>query len=166
MISCCQFLFWICQRETQTYKRPENTSIYVRSLQSALSVIGLIIYALNRSFRNSDEMLPQRFMNMSYKFLSTRLICRMLSTIQPVTLDSDGSLALTPSPGKEISYKPKRKKLKGKRAVVRWLKFFRWRKKKELNRMTAEERLLYKLRKVCSLACFLFSLNRPSVSPF
>ncbi|KAL0436677.1 UNVERIFIED_CONTAM: putative CRM domain-containing protein, chloroplastic [Sesamum radiatum] len=41
----------------------------------------------------------------------------------------------------------KRKKLKGKRAVVRWLKFFRWKKKKEYGRMTAEEKILYKLRK-------------------
>ena len=46
--------------------------------------------------------------------------------------------------------KVKRKKLKGKRAVVRWLKFFRWKKKKEYERMTAEEKILYKLRKVSS----------------
>ncbi|KAJ8899310.1 hypothetical protein K2173_018284 [Erythroxylum novogranatense] len=43
--------------------------------------------------------------------------------------------------------KVKRKKLKGKRAVVRWLKFFRWKKKREIQRMTAEEKILYKLRK-------------------
>ncbi|KAL3573117.1 hypothetical protein D5086_027021 [Populus alba] len=43
--------------------------------------------------------------------------------------------------------KVKRPKLKGKRAVVRWLKFFRWKKKKEYERMTAEEKILYKLRK-------------------
>ncbi|WOL04134.1 hypothetical protein Cni_G12855 [Canna indica] len=43
--------------------------------------------------------------------------------------------------------KVKRKKLKGKRAVVRWLKFFRWKKKKENERMTAEEKILYKLKK-------------------
>lgn len=49
--------------------------------------------------------------------------------------------------------KRKRKKLKGKRAVVRWLKFFRWKKKKEYQRMTAEEKILYKLKKVNS--CFL-----------
>ncbi|XP_052171218.1 uncharacterized CRM domain-containing protein At3g25440, chloroplastic isoform X2 [Diospyros lotus] len=41
----------------------------------------------------------------------------------------------------------KRKKLKGKRAVVRWLKFLRWKKKKEYKRMTEEEKILYKLRK-------------------
>ncbi|KAI5315365.1 hypothetical protein L3X38_044541 [Prunus dulcis] len=41
----------------------------------------------------------------------------------------------------------KRKKLKGKRAVVRWLKFFRWKKKKDFKRMTAEEKILHKLRK-------------------
>lgn len=44
--------------------------------------------------------------------------------------------------------KPKRKKLKGKRAVVRWLKFFRFKKKKDYERMTAEEKILFKLRKV------------------
>lgn len=43
--------------------------------------------------------------------------------------------------------KKKRKKLKGKRAVVRWLKFFRWKKKKEYERMTPEEKILYKLKK-------------------
>ncbi|KAL1834951.1 hypothetical protein ACET3Z_004602 [Daucus carota] len=43
--------------------------------------------------------------------------------------------------------KTKRIKLKGKRAVVKWLKFFRFKKKKEYERMTAEEKILYKLRK-------------------
>ncbi|GAV76535.1 CRS1_YhbY domain-containing protein [Cephalotus follicularis] len=43
--------------------------------------------------------------------------------------------------------KVKRRKLKGKREVVRWLKFFRWKKKKEYQRMTAEEKILYKLKK-------------------
>lgn len=47
--------------------------------------------------------------------------------------------------------KVKRKKLKGKRAVVRWLKSFRWKKKKEYERMTAEEKILYKLKKVSIL---------------
>lgn len=50
--------------------------------------------------------------------------------------DSDGDVKV-----------PARKKLKGKRAVVRWLKFFRFKKKKELQRMTTEERILYKLLK-------------------
>ncbi|RWR71956.1 hypothetical protein CKAN_00014400 [Cinnamomum micranthum f. kanehirae] len=43
--------------------------------------------------------------------------------------------------------KMKRKKLKGKRAVVRWLKSFRYKKKRDYERMTAEEKILYKLRK-------------------
>lgn len=51
--------------------------------------------------------------------------------------------------------KMKRKKLKGKRAVVRWLKFFRWKKKKAFERMTAEEKILYKLKKVSSLFSLL-----------
>ncbi|KAG6403513.1 hypothetical protein SASPL_135736 [Salvia splendens] len=41
----------------------------------------------------------------------------------------------------------KRKKLKGKRAVVKWLKLFRYKKKKTFERMTAEEKILYKLMK-------------------
>lgn len=47
----------------------------------------------------------------------------------------------------DVPTKVKRKKLKGKRAVVRWLKHFRWKKKKEQQRMTAEEKILYKLNK-------------------
>ncbi|KAI3418596.1 CRM domain-containing protein [Psidium guajava] len=43
--------------------------------------------------------------------------------------------------------KLRRKKLKGKRAVVRWLKCFRWKKKKEYERMTADEKILFKLKK-------------------
>ncbi|KAJ4790491.1 RNA-binding CRS1 / YhbY (CRM) domain protein [Rhynchospora pubera] len=40
-----------------------------------------------------------------------------------------------------------RKKLKGRTAVVKWMKYFRWKKKKEYQRMTAEEKILYKLKK-------------------
>ncbi|KAK7340999.1 hypothetical protein VNO80_23923 [Phaseolus coccineus] len=43
--------------------------------------------------------------------------------------------------------KVNKKKLKGKRAVVRWMKFFRFKKKKEYERMTTEEKILYKLLK-------------------
>ena len=48
--------------------------------------------------------------------------------------------------------KPKRKKLKGKRAVTRFLKSLRWKKKKEIQRMTAEEKILYKLKLVSCVA--------------
>lgn len=44
--------------------------------------------------------------------------------------------------------KPKRTKLKGRRAVTRFLKSLRWKKKKEFQRMTAEEKILYKLKLV------------------
>ncbi|KAL9239656.1 hypothetical protein vseg_013958 [Gypsophila vaccaria] len=47
----------------------------------------------------------------------------------------------------DSSTKVKRKKLKGKRAVVRWLKHFRYKKKKELQRMTSEEKILFRLNK-------------------
>ncbi|TKY53800.1 CRM domain-containing protein [Spatholobus suberectus] len=52
-----------------------------------------------------------------------------------------------PSANGDGNTKVKRRKLKGKRAVVRWLKFFRFKKKKEYERMTAEENFLYKLLK-------------------
>jgi hypothetical protein len=48
--------------------------------------------------------------------------------------------------------KPKRKKLKGRRAVTRFLKSLRWKKKKEIQRMTAEEKILYKLKLVSRIA--------------
>lgn len=59
-----------------------------------------------------------------------------------------GNDAVAESSGEFKEDKIKRKKLKGKRQVVKWLKFFRWKKKKEFQRMTAEERILFKLRKV------------------
>ncbi|KAM7264302.1 hypothetical protein ACFE04_001985 [Oxalis oulophora] len=46
-----------------------------------------------------------------------------------------------------IDAKIKKKKLKGKRAVVKWLKRFRDKKKREYERMTPEEKVLYKLNK-------------------
>jgi hypothetical protein len=56
--------------------------------------------------------------------------------------------------------KEKRKKLKGKRAVTRFLKSLRWKKKKEFQRMTAEEKILYKLKLVSCyrLHCLNFYL--------
>ncbi|ONK57834.1 uncharacterized protein A4U43_C09F4670 [Asparagus officinalis] len=57
------------------------------------------------------------------------------SSTGDVTVDANGST------------KVKRKKLKGRRAVVKFLKSLRWKKKKEYERMTAEEKILYKLRK-------------------
>ncbi|GAB2211266.1 hypothetical protein Droror1_Dr00016559 [Drosera rotundifolia] len=54
----------------------------------------------------------------------------------------DSGEAIDPS-----ATKLKRIKLKGKRAVVRWLKFFRYKKKKDYQRMTEEEKILYKLNK-------------------
>ncbi|XP_038989637.1 uncharacterized CRM domain-containing protein At3g25440, chloroplastic isoform X3 [Phoenix dactylifera] len=79
--------------------------------------------------------------------------CCSIHTSQPV--DNTGQDVVEPqhNAGDVVSVddngkaKAKRKKLKGKRAVVRWLKFFRWKKKKEYERMTVEEKILYKLRK-------------------
>ncbi|KAH0659886.1 hypothetical protein KY289_028634 [Solanum tuberosum] len=63
------------------------------------------------------------------------------------TSNGGGNDAVAESSGEFKEDKIKRKKLKGKRQVVKWLKFFRWKKKKEFQRMTAEERILFKLRK-------------------
>ncbi|XP_059300752.1 uncharacterized CRM domain-containing protein At3g25440, chloroplastic-like [Lycium ferocissimum] len=63
------------------------------------------------------------------------------------TSNGGGNDAVAESSGESKEDKIKRKKLKGKREVVKWLKFFRWKKKKEYQRMTAEERILFKLRK-------------------
>lgn len=68
--------------------------------------------------------------------------------VEPV--ESSGNNSLINGSG---NGKTKRKKLKGKRAVVRWLKFFRWKKKKDYERMTTEEKILYKLRKVIFHSC-------------
>ena len=65
--------------------------------------------------------------------------------------------------GGTVDNKVKRKKLKGKRAVVRWLKFFRWKKKKGYERMTAEDKILYKLSKVSPF--FFFYLSPHFYSP-
>ncbi|KAK8565126.1 hypothetical protein V6N13_020249 [Hibiscus sabdariffa] len=65
------------------------------------------------------------------------------------------------STGDACSGKPKtkRKKLKGKRVVVRWLKFFRWQKKKDYERMTVEEKILYKLRKAMDKSKYMDGLR-------
>ncbi|OVA11073.1 RNA-binding [Macleaya cordata] len=65
----------------------------------------------------------------------------------PVINDPNNGAAVDGNANGNGNEKVKRKKLKGKRAVVRWLKHFRWKKKKEYERMTAEEKILYKLRK-------------------
>lgn len=71
---------------------------------------------------------------------------------------ADKSLEVNESPisaDESGKTKLKRRKLKGKREVVKWLKYFRWKKKKEYERMTAEEKILYKLRKVYLQLSFL-----------
>ncbi|KAL0417966.1 UNVERIFIED_CONTAM: putative CRM domain-containing protein, chloroplastic [Sesamum radiatum] len=70
---------------------------------------------------------------------------RVWRNVEPV-VELSGKTDGVGSGSGEVQAK-KRKKLKGKRAVVRWLKFFRWKKKKEYGRMTAEEKILYKLSK-------------------
>ncbi|KAL6968336.1 poly(A)-specific ribonuclease [Sarracenia purpurea var. burkii] len=71
---------------------------------------------------------------------------QLLSTVDKIVEQPQHSGSTTVADGAG-DFKKKRKKLKGKRAVVRWLKLFRWKKKKEYERMTAEEKILYKLRK-------------------
>ncbi|XP_020678554.1 uncharacterized CRM domain-containing protein At3g25440, chloroplastic isoform X1 [Dendrobium catenatum] len=69
-----------------------------------------------------------------------------LGTTGQNVVENDSMISAVPDAANDVP-KYKRKKLKGKRAVVRWLKFFRWKKKKEYERMTSEEKILFKLRK-------------------
>ncbi|KAK1684000.1 hypothetical protein QYE76_044848 [Lolium multiflorum] len=77
---------------------------------------------------------------------------RCVHTSQPANSQNQDMAMGSQSPGAVVpvddSGKPKekRKKLKGKRAVTRFLKSLRWKKKKEFQRMTAEEKILYKLK--------------------
>lgn len=82
---------------------------------------------------------------------------RVSRNVEPVVEQSGKSDGVDDGSG-EVQVK-KRKKLKGKRAVVRWLKFFRWKKKKEYERMTPEEKILYNLRKVEILILILLSVS-------
>ncbi|CAL5031281.1 unnamed protein product [Urochloa decumbens] len=75
-----------------------------------------------------------------------------IHTSRSVSRENQATVEPQQNPGASVSLdnsgelKPKRKKLKGKRAVTRFLKSLRWKKKKEIQRMTAEEKILYKLK--------------------
>lgn len=88
---------------------------------------------------------------------SGRYFCTTVKAGEGETSNGGGNDAVAESSIEFKGDKIKRKKLKGKREVVKWLKFFRWKKKKEYQRMTAEERILFKLRKVnvFHVACYL-----------
>ncbi|KZV20175.1 hypothetical protein F511_01032 [Dorcoceras hygrometricum] len=71
---------------------------------------------------------------------------RVLIYAEPV-VDQSGRIDTSRDDSSQVTEK-KRKRPKGKRAMVRWLKFFRYKKKKDYERMTSEEKVLYKLTKV------------------
>uniref|UniRef100_A0ACD5UR02 Uncharacterized protein n=3 Tax=Avena sativa TaxID=4498 RepID=A0ACD5UR02_AVESA len=78
--------------------------------------------------------------------------CRCVHTSQPFNSQNQ-DMAMGPQNSGAVlsvddSSKPtaKRKKLKGKRAVTRFLKSLRWKKEREFQKMTAEEKILYKLK--------------------
>ncbi|MQL98335.1 hypothetical protein Taro_031046 [Colocasia esculenta] len=99
--------------------------------------------------------LDQRYVNAPFNGKPNALHrrCMLIHTGQQLNVMDHDTVAPPkcsgdiPSSSNGNELKPKRKKLKGKRAVVRWLKFFRWKKEKEYERMTAEEKILYKLKK-------------------
>ncbi|KAF4383181.1 hypothetical protein F8388_009212 [Cannabis sativa] len=86
----------------------------------------------------------KRFLLDGQQWFHSASCLRMVDKVVEPTNDSEINAAVDDGVG---STKMKRMKLKGKRAVVRWLKFFRWKKKKDYERMTPEEKILYKLRK-------------------
>lgn len=70
---------------------------------------------------------------------------RVLMNVEPM-VDQSGRNDTFCDESSQVREK-KRQRPKGKRAMVRWLKFFRYKKKKDYERMTPEERVLYKLTK-------------------
>ncbi|XP_030498404.2 uncharacterized CRM domain-containing protein At3g25440, chloroplastic isoform X2 [Cannabis sativa] len=86
----------------------------------------------------------RRFLLDGQQWFHSASCLRMVDKVVEPTNDTEINAAVDDGVG---STKMKRMKLKGKRAVVRWLKFFRWKKKKDYERMTPEEKILYKLRK-------------------
>ena len=80
--------------------------------------------------------------------------CRSVHTSRPVNSQNQDTATGPQNTGAMVSVddsdkpKAKRKKLKGKRAVTRFLKSLRWKKEREFQRMTAEEKILKKLKLV------------------
>ncbi|XP_073145229.1 uncharacterized CRM domain-containing protein At3g25440, chloroplastic-like [Henckelia pumila] len=70
---------------------------------------------------------------------------QVLTTAEPL-VDQSGRDETSHDDSSQVTEK-KMKRPKGKRAMVRWLKFFRYKKKKDYERMTSEEKVLYKLTK-------------------
>ncbi|KAL5562225.1 hypothetical protein UlMin_031972 [Ulmus minor] len=85
----------------------------------------------------------RRFALDGQRWFHSALLLRMVDKVAEPTNRSEPNAAVDGAGDGKV----KRKKLKGKRAVVKWLKQFRWKKKKDYQRMTAEEKILYKLRK-------------------
>ncbi|XP_044458186.1 uncharacterized CRM domain-containing protein At3g25440, chloroplastic-like [Triticum aestivum] len=78
--------------------------------------------------------------------------CRSVHTSRPVNSQNQDTATGPQNTGAMVSVddsgkpKVKRKKLKGKRAVTRFLKSLRWKKEREFQRMTAKEKILKKLK--------------------
>ncbi|TVU15411.1 hypothetical protein EJB05_38932 [Eragrostis curvula] len=103
----------------------------------------------------SPPYASHKVFNRDAGFISWMQICNRqayhcIHTTRSVNSGSQTVVETPQNPGAVASgeTKPKRKKLKGKRAVTRFLKSLRWKKKKEIQRMTAEEKILYKLKLV------------------
>jgi hypothetical protein len=112
-------------------------------------------------------IFPTRFSTVRLDSLAACKFITVMPTIVSIQLgrsNNESQAVVEPqqSPGDVASgeQKPKRKKLKGKRAVTRFLKSLRWKKKRGIQRMTAEEKILYKLKLVSCIAmllCFQYS---------
>ncbi|KAL6650953.1 hypothetical protein ACP70R_009878 [Stipagrostis hirtigluma subsp. patula] len=102
---------------------------------------------------SSPSYTSHKVFNRDAGFFSGLQICNLqayhcIHTSRSVYSENQATVEPQQSPGAAVSGegKPKRKKLKGKRAVTRFLKSLRWKKKREIQRMTAEEKILYKLK--------------------
>ncbi|XP_073004567.1 uncharacterized CRM domain-containing protein At3g25440, chloroplastic isoform X1 [Typha latifolia] len=121
-----------------TLQERRDFRTYIRSMSS--SDISYKVYNQGPDFSNNLKPAPFNECCYIHTIQSLRSTCQ--NKVEPQ--ENTGNMA---SIDDSSNVKAKRKKLKGKRAVVRWLKFFRWKKKKEYERMTAEEKILYKLKK-------------------
>lgn len=102
---------------------------------------------------SSPRYISQKVFNrdagfVSWMQISKRQAYNCIHAICSVDSESQPTVEPQQSPGAVASDepKPKRKKLKGRRAVNRFLKSLRWKKRREIQRMTAEEKILYKLK--------------------
>ncbi|CAD6260428.1 unnamed protein product [Miscanthus lutarioriparius] len=148
---------FLLQRHTRLWRRQEPRSrslfpsSYGGSLASSHGTLELLAH-----LPSSPSYTFHKVFNRDPGFFSWLQSCNIqayhcIHTSRSVNSGNQATAGPHQNPGVSVPVdssepKPKRKKLKGRRAVTRFLKSLRWKKKKEIQRMTAEEKILYKLK--------------------